>query len=321
MKRIFFLVTFISNFFSIYAQSYLEYNIQGDQALQKKDYQKARSWFSQGLEKCDQYSIRRLSEIWKEQPIMREGMLFPMRRSFNCLKALTEKGNQESMLLFSEFYKYGIGMDPDSTLADYWRKEYMISMGFSINNVSDSIRLQVDLPPQTQRKSLLLNRFCSFLTYTYSPTMPLGFTLGFYDKLGFYLSYRTDAGKVNAAFESNNTRVPNIEIESPLYWFEGEKWHSQMVTGALLYPMIKNKLFFSLGGGYGKRNYYREIRTDEVFSTGSKNEWSYNTEASYKGWVVEVGGLFIWKKLLVLGGVNSTKFKDLDVYVGLGLSF
>jgi hypothetical protein len=299
----------------------MEYNVQGDQALQKKDYQKARSWFSQGLEKCDTYSVRRLFEIWVEQPNIREGMLFPMRRSFNCLKTLAEARDQGSMLLFSEFYKYGIGTEPDSLLADYWRKEYMISMGFSVNSVPDSIPLRVDSFPKMPRKSLFSNRFYSFLTYTYSPTMPFGLTLGFYDKLGFYLSCRTDAVKVNAAFESNNTRVPNIEIENPPYWFEGEQWHSQMLTGALLYPVIKNKLFFSIGGGYGKRVYYREIRTDKVFSTGSKNEWCYNTEASYKGSVVEVGGMFVWKKLLILGGVNSIQFKDLDVYVGLGLSF
>jgi hypothetical protein len=82
-------------------------------------------------------------------------------------------------------------------------------------------------------------------------------------------------------------------------------------------------LFVTAGGGYGRRAYYREIRSqdEKPFSTNNTNEWCHNTEASYEGLTLETGGMFVWKKLMVLGGVNSTRFKDLDVYIGLGLNF
>jgi hypothetical protein len=94
-----------------------------------------------------------------------------------------------------------------------------------------------------------------------------------------------------------------------------------MLTGGLYYPLINKKLYLSLGGGYGKRNYYREMITDQSFPSGSQSEWCHNTEASYKGVVVEVGGLYKWNRLILTGGVNSTAFKDLDMYLSVGISF
>jgi len=320
MKRIFFFVFLVSCISNIHAQPLASYNYNGDQAFQEKNYQKALSWYSEGLNSCDQYSIRKLVDIWSEQPLMRRSMQYHMRTSFNCLKTLAETGNSDAMLLLKDFYTDGIGTEKDPALANYWHMEYGKTQGFPIDTVSDTI----DNPAETKipRKSLLSNRFCSFLTYTYSPTMPFGFTAGIYfDKIGGYVSLRTDSKSPRVAYECNNTRVPAIEIENPLYEFNRERWCSQMITGGLLYPVIKNRLFVSAGGGYGKRDYYREIIADKPFSTGNKSEWCYNTEASYEGLTLEAGGMFVWKKLTVVGGINSTKFKDLDIYFGLGLTF
>ena len=65
MKRFIFPFIFIIASLNVRAQ---DYNIQGDLALERKDYQDARTWYSEGLENCDRYSIRRLTDIWKEQP-------------------------------------------------------------------------------------------------------------------------------------------------------------------------------------------------------------------------------------------------------------
>jgi hypothetical protein len=231
----------------------------------------------------------------------------------------------EMIRLFSDFYKLGIGTPQDSAQYNYWYNEwweiYKTTLDIAperLNPTEDSTAITV--PGQ----SPFFDRFSSFLTYTYSPTMPFGFTAGIYfDKIGGYISGKSDFKSVHAAYECNNTKVPSIDIENPPYKFNRERWRSQMVTGGLLYPVIKNRLFISVGGGYGKRDYYREIisTTNQNFSTGNKSEWCYNTEASYKGWVLEIGGMFAWKKLTALGGVNSTRFKDLDVYIGLGIAF
>jgi len=325
MKRILFSVIIINGFLNVYAQSSTDYNFQGDQALLKKDYQTARSWYSEGLDSCDRYSIQKLVEIWINQPSMRMSMQLPMRKSFDCMKSIVGTREPEMMRLFSDFYKYGIGTPKDSVLYNYWYNEWWNVFKTTLDITPAKLNPPEDSTTEkVPERTIHLRRFYPFLTYTYSPTMPFGLTGGVYfDKIGGYVSYRTDFKSINAAYECNNTSVPAIDIGNPPYAFNREKWCSRMITGGLLYPLIKNRLFISVGGGYGKRNYYREIvsANDQNFSTGNKSEWCRNTEASYEGLTLEAGGMFIWKKLVVLGGVNSTRVKDLDVYIGLGLTF
>jgi len=325
MKRVLFSVIIINGFLNVYAQSSTDYNYLGDQALQRKDYQTARSWFSEGLDSCNAYSIQRLVEIWINQPALRQSMQLPMRKSFNCMKALAETRNSDMMRLFSDFYKYGIGTPIDSTLYNYWYNEWWNIFKTTLDIAPEKLNSTQDSTKDKIPEKTLRHRwFYPFLTYTYSPTMPFGLTGGaYFNKIGGYVSYRTDFKSVNAAYECNNTSVPVIGIENPPYVFDREMWHSRMITGGLLYSVIKNRLFISAGGGYGKRDYYREIEstTDQNFPTGNKSEWCFNTEASYSGLSLEVGGMFIWKKLIALGGVNSTQFKDLDIYIGLGITF
>jgi len=323
MKRVLLSVIIINGFLNVYAQSSTDYNYQGDQALQRKDYQTARSWYSEGLDSCNGYSIQKLVEIWINQPSMRSSMQLPMRKSFNCMKTLAETRNPDMMRLFSDFYKYGIGTPKDSTQYNYWYNEWWNIFKTTLDIAPGKLNLPED-SDKVLEKTPHPRRFHPFLTYTYSLTMPFGLTGGVYfSKVGGYVSYRNDFNSVNAPFECNNTQVTGIGVENPPYVFNREMWHSRMITGGLLYSVIKNRLFISAGGGYGKRDYYREIETttDQKFSTGNKNDWCFNTEASYSGLSLEVGGMFVWKKLMVLGGVNSTQFKDLDIYFGLGLTF
>ena len=325
MKRICFFVFFMGTVLNIGAQSSTYYNYQGDQAVQEKDYQKARSWYSEGLDSCDRYSIQKLVEIWRIREDMHESMRLPMQKCYNCMKTIVEAKEPNMMRLYSDFYKFGIGIPKDSVLYNYWYMEWWNSFKTTLDIAPEDLNLPVDSSViKMPRKSLLSNRFYSFLTYTYSPTMPFGLTSGIYfDRIGGYVSLRTDFKSMNAAYECNNSIVPAIGIENPPCEFNRERWCSQMITGGILYPIVKNRWFVSVGGGYGKRDYYREIitTTNQNFSTGNKSEWCFNTEASYEGLTLEAGGMFVWKKLTVTGGVNSTQFKDLDVYIGLGLTF
>ena len=326
MKRIFFFVFFIFGILSINAQNLEDYNARGDQALREEEYQAARGWYSMGLDSCDPYSIEKLVEIWIKQESMRESMLLPMQVCYDCMEKIVVDRNYNMMLLFSYFYKHGIATQQNDSLYSYWYNEWwQVVYRTTLDIAPERLNFPEDSSMiKAPRKSLLSNRFCSFLTYTYSPTMPFGLTAGIYfDKIGGYVSYRTDFKSTDAAYECNNTKVPVIkpEPDGPLYAFNRERWQSSMITGGFLFPIVKNRLFASIGGGYGKRDYYREIISDNTFSTGNNSEWCYNTEASYEGLTLEAGGMFVWRKLTVLGGVNSTKFKDLDVYIGLGLTF
>jgi len=327
MKYFIFFSIFSITFLNVKAQSY---NVQGDLASGKKDYQNARIWYSEGLANCDMYSIRKLTDIWKEQPEMRASMRLSMRKSYNCLATLAERQDQEAMLLISDYYKLGIGIGIDSVRAEYWLKEYGKSLGLSVDappldttKVVDSLNVKPVMISNVPRKSILSNRFYSFLAYTYSRFEPVGATLGFYDKFGFYLSYRTNLNNVNYDYTCNNTNVPEIGIENPLYQFAGEKWECNMAMGGIFIPVYDRKLFLSVGGGYAERLYFREIvsLSNQSFKNGEKNAWCYNKEASYKGWVAEIGGMWKWKRLIILGGVNSTKFRDLDGFLSVGYSF
>ncbi|GHV71636.1 hypothetical protein FACS189420_7400 [Bacteroidia bacterium] len=318
MKRIFFFLSFI---FSVLCISAQEYNIQGENALQRKDYQDARMWFSQGLDSCNLYSIRKLTDIWNGQPGMQASMRYPtMQKCFNCLKIKANSGETEAMYLLSDYYKQGIGVEKDSVNSEYWSREYGISIGL-VTRSDTVVNIISENTNKIPKKSILSNRFYTFLAYTYSPTMPTGLTIGVFDKWGAYLSYRTSYETVNNQYTGNNSEVFGIGIENPPYQFNREKWTGQMITGGIFLPLINQKLYLSLGGGYGKRNYYREIITGQSFPSGSQSEWCHNTEASYKGAVVEAGGMYKWKRLIFTGGVNSTAFKDLDMYLGVGISF
>jgi len=324
MKRILIFAIFVNDFLCIFAQSPADYNYRGDQELLKKDYQAARSWYSQGLDSCDRYSIQKLVEIWVDQPTLRASMQRPMRQCFECMKTITGTREPNMMRLFSDFYKYGIGTQQNDSLSDYWYNEWRNASLSTLNVTPEKLNPAADsVTVKTPRKSLFSNRFYSFITYTWSPTMPFGFTVGIYDKPGVYVSFRTSAQSVRAAFECNNKEVtaPAIEPDNPTYEFNRERWHSQMITGGLMHSVYKKKLFVSVGGGYGKRDYYREITTSGTFPSGSQSEWCRNTEASYKGLTLEAGGMFVWKKITLVCGVNSTQFKDLDCYIGLGLTF
>jgi hypothetical protein len=312
----------------ILAQSHTEYNVLGDQALAAKDYYGARTRYSEGLESCDLYSINQLTVIWKEREDMQKSMnIRTMSLCYRCIKSLVEEERRPAaMLLLSEYYKLGIGVKVNQDTADYWLSEYVASLGLpSIENKTDSL----DLTPESKvieekkKKNLFSDKFYSFFTYTYSPTMPFGVSIGGFYKYGLYVSYRMSE-KRNYDFECNNNQVINTNLITdikPLYRFDQEDWTAKMITGGILLPVKKEKIYLSVGGGYAERNYFRSIISEEIIINNSNSAWCHNTEVSYKSFVTEIGGLWKWRRLVVAGGVNSTGFKDLDIYFSLGISF
>lgn len=310
------------------AQSYADYNIRGDQALKNNDFSGALTWYGEGLQECDQYSIKRLTDLWKDQEKMRRSMnLVTMKRCYDCLILIAESKDQEAMLLLSDYYKLGIGVNEDPTLAEYWLSEYAVSIGINpYESPVDTLYIAdstLFIPPVKQER-----KFRFFAAYTFSPTMPVGITIGGFGKFGFYASYKTSVNSTAYDLKCTNTRVPEIDDsnryeETPVYLFDDERWHSQMITGGILFPLKKQKLFVSLGGGYGFRDYYRHLRSENIVVNNQYTDqaWCYNTEASYKCLVLEVGGMYKYKKLIITGGVNSTAFEDLDGYIGIGLAF
>jgi hypothetical protein len=313
MKKLFFLFIYSVCFLSLYAQ---EYNIRGDEAMKREDYREAQSWYSEGLDSCDRYSINRLTEIWRKQPELRRSMRLPMQKCYACLQTFAENEDTEAMFLILTYFKESI-VKPDSIQADFWMNK------LGLNTQPDSVNMQtVDIIKTPKKMKTRKYRF--FLSYTYSPTMPVGFTVGTYNKFGLYFTYKNDLQPVNSVYDCDNEKVFGIDIENPPYRFSKEKWHSCLITGGFLIPLMEKKLLLSAGGGYGFRDYYREITTtakQPFYATGKPTAWVHNTEASYEGFTLEVGGLWSYKHLIVTGGVNTTLFNDLDAYIGVGFSF
>jgi len=250
-------------------------------------------------------------------------MRFTMSRCFNCLKDLAENNeNNDAMYQLSDYYKHGIGVSADSLQADYWLKEYGKRIGITQQQAPaiDSTAIAEQYYASNRNVIRFLKQFDFFAGYLISPTMPIGVTAGFYKKFGAYASYKIDLHSGGYYYLSDNTQVPSIPIEDPKYEFKRKQWNCEMVIAGGIYR-YNEKIFLTAGVGHGKREYLREIVTDDYFETGKKSEWTNNIEASYYGFTVEAGGMYKWKRFMALAGFNSVRFKDIDIYIGLAYTF
>lgn len=313
---------------NIYAQSYSDYNRRGDQAMEEKDYRIARTYYSQGLSNCDYYSIKKLTEIWETQPEQQRGMRNTIVRCRECLIKLSkEDKDANAMSLLIDYFNKGIGIEKDSIKAEQWRKEaasIIAPLVTENENSDDTLKLISVTNTNRIPKLSFFDKYNLFLAYTFSPTMPVGVTAGCFGKFGIMFSFKSSYEKrFKSQYDCNNEVILNINTNDYAYSFtQEEKWHSTMFTAQVLFPVITKKLYISAGGGYGKRDLYNKANLFTL-QTGedSGNTWCYNTQKSYKGMAPEAGILYKYKHLIIMGGVNSVSFKDLDGYIGVGYSF
>jgi len=316
MKRLLIICSIALNVLLGQAQNH---NVQGDMALQRNDFQEARTWFSEGLATCDPYSIGKLTDIWMEHTDMRSRMRLEMRKCFSCLLPQAEAGNYNAMKSISDCFRYGIGTSIDTVRANYWLDKYVRAIGFRTpdGNLADSAAVGMPV-------NRILGIFplpCSvFVAYAGTATMPIGFRAGFFKKAGAYIGFCTDFIDGSNAYYCNNQSVPDIPEIGPLYHFDRSRWNSMQITAGGIY-CISSKLAVTIGAGYGERELMWEIVTDTRFDTGRQREWCLNLESSYRGLAFEAGAAWNWKRMIVLAGINTTKLKDADVYFGLGFCF
>ena len=307
-----------------------DYNRRGDEAMKQGDYQMARTLYSEGLINCDDfYSIQKLTEIWKTQPEMQRGMRMIIANCRKCLFELHKKEDKNAMSLLLEYLNEGIGGDKDSIQANIIQQELWTLMGFPVATNNPGVTTDPLTHPvisqniDTVPKLKFSEKYTMFVAYTFSPTMPVGINAGIFNKFGVMLSIKTSIQKPDSKYDCNNSTIFDINTDLYPYDFtQKEKWHSTMFTAQVLFPVIPKKLFISAGGGYGKRSLYNNAELYER-KTGEKTSgiWCYNTQESYKGTAMEAGVLYKHKQFIIMGGVNSVSFKDLDGYVGIGYSF
>lgn len=337
MKKILLVLSIILLFpiQSLLAQNDTDYNRKGDQALLNQDYLEARMWYSEGVDKCDKYSIHQLIELWKSQPSMRISMRTIMSKCFNCLEGQSLAGDTDAMILLSECYKKGIGSNEDSIKSDYWnRKAFGLPTQISIidPSVLDSIK-ELNINSFTKEdttskptKTPSVKKIDYFASYTFSPTMPIGIMLGGISRtspLGFYINAKANLKSQSTSYEIDNEGdMINYTIEGTYYNYSDNYKRGNLMFTAGPLIRIYDKIYGSIGAGYGKRDLFLQANEFND-STGEliNKYWCKSTDGSYSGLAIEIGGIYKYNHFIFSAGCNTIKFKDLDMYVGIGYSF
>jgi hypothetical protein len=311
------------------AQADTDYNRKGDQALQRHDYMDARMWYSEGIEDCDKYSIRRLTTLWNNQASMRSSMHVLMSRCFECLGNQVLSGDTDAMLSLSEYYKKGIGVEIDTIKSEFWEKRAMgLYIGGHYNGktnatIIDTIKVIDPTPKNATKKEPFYKDFEYFVSYSPSWLMPAGISFGILNdgKLGFYLDYRMNLDLTKSELECENGIIPGLDPNLYAKSEEAtERWNHYMITTGVIFPVINNA-FITLGAGYGRRDLYRRIPVGTKLTEELSLILYRDIKDSYQGVSMQLGGSYRYKYLIFSGGINSISFKDLDGYVGLGYVF
>lgn len=146
----------------------------------------------------------------------------------------------------------------------------------------------------------------------YHPSqMSYGVMAGFVKRRGGYLKLKHSlTGSVKKSFECDDEGILSQQDTKP--WYNGKTAKNRWaVTGGFL-QQIGKPLYAYAGIGYGVRRLHWQT---------SEGTWGRNTDRSYHGMEVEVGGLFLYKCLAVSLGAQTNSFRYLEGNVGVGVLF
>lgn len=140
--------------------------------------------------------------------------------------------------------------------------------------------------------------------------MSYGLMVGIVKRTGGYVKVKTDFGSVSSDFEKDGAEAN--------YWYTGsEKCSRFAITGGLLQRLGK-MIYLYVGGGYGMRNYAKEIAGE---AEGMEKPWVKLTDKSYKGFEAELGCIVRFGGVAVSAGVQTNRFKKVEGNVGVGIMF
>lgn len=142
--------------------------------------------------------------------------------------------------------------------------------------------------------------------------MSYGAMIGVVKKTGAYLKVKYNFVSQNTDYECDADG--RIEGEGGASWFTGDDKISRFaITGGLLQRLWK-PFYLYVGGGYGYKTVAWEMDTEN-------NPWAENTDKTYKGYEVELGGIFRIKNIALSAGVQSNQLKYWEATVGVGIMF
>lgn len=147
---------------------------------------------------------------------------------------------------------------------------------------------------------------------SYHPSqMAYGVMAGFIKRRGGYVKVKHSLrGHVKKSFECNDEGVLSDEDVKP--WYNGKiaknRW---ALTGGVL-QQVGKPLYAYAGIGYG----VRRLNWQTV-----EGAWVRNTDRSHQGIEVEIGGLFLYKRLAISLGAQTNSFQYLEGNLGVGIVF
>ncbi|MDL2255219.1 hypothetical protein LJC38_01365 [Parabacteroides sp. OttesenSCG-928-K15] len=296
--------------FSLAAQQHTNYNQKGDEALQQKNYTSARMWYGEGIEYCDIYSIKKLTDIWLEKPEMRHSMRHLMNRCLDCLNEKAKVDDIAAIELLVTYHTEGIGAPGSDEVASYWKNR--------LEELLHPNQYEVIKQPKEPM------RF--FAGYTFSTEMPFGLTFGgIQEKAGWYVRVRSNFSFASTDYTcklENETSVILDPDNDKTYQAQNKsnKTNTFAGTAGFIYK-FNNWLYGSVGVGYGKRDLLSPFTLTDNTSGTQENIWCHNQTYSSKGLVGEVDAMIKIKNYYISIGCHTISFDYVDLNAGVGLFF
>jgi hypothetical protein len=330
MRKYIYILCFAIHTLTAFAQSQTQYNINGDEAMARLDYNDATMWYEVGVADCNIYSIEQLTKIWFASETMRVTMQSVMVRCLACLEdRAKELKDTVSINHLIRYYTEGIGTQADKGTAAFWREQLEAMTNPNIGEVTGKGEKQ---PLQAEKQK---SKTDFFVGYSYimlmAPTdlkngiidknIPAGLKISVVGKnIGGYVRFNTNfSNQKYTEICDKNGIIEGLDGYLPL---GNEKVNAMMITGGLVFKPMR-KILVSIGGGYWKRELiydFEKINMRETKSDGTF--WAKVKDSSYEGAVLDLDGTYrIGKIFYVSAGGSFLNFKHACGNVGLGVVF
>ncbi|MDR3137458.1 MAG: hypothetical protein LBT73_01055 [Tannerellaceae bacterium] len=310
---------------SLSAQHRASYNADADEALIRGDYSDARMYFSEGLLKCDLYSIGGIIWIWIDNHSMRPSMQNLVDRCYQCLSDNPADTSVTTLLEIG--YAAGIFVKPVKEPSDI-RHPLPATTSLSIppkpiDSVA-KITKTTSIPKPLKKRPLIM------VAYSGSKDNPVGLSLGaFYpQQWGGYVRYK---GNLNFSeplfyirqFPDKPTQVNPVPEERTITIVADgvpKRLNSYRLTAGLLYQ-ASHAILLSAGIGYGQRiQLYKYTLTDKQNGQHS-TVWCTYPDYNHRGIAIETDIALRYKHIFAGLGCSVVGFSYAEINFGVGFLF
>jgi len=304
-----------------------DYNIKGNDAMSILDFSEAKVWYQLGVEdqRCDIYSISKLTHIWKIDESMRASMHSVMERCLKCLNDFSiQNRDTTSIIMLVDYYSEGIGTNKNEDRAEVWKSR--------LEEVRNQSRItNVETEVKAKREKVKMEFFAG---YAATLEAPFGLTFGGVGRtVGWYLRFRTNMSFQSykqPTFEIDVNGEPSIKggLNDGLSDFtKRTKVNAYTATGGLMFK-VSPSFYISVGGGYVNREFlaeYNKIGIVEANYDPSGPFWAksdYLDDSSFSGAAIDLDGTFkIGKTFYFSFGCSMFDFKYISANAGIGVFF